>query len=68
VASGNRHSGRILLMPNGTLARSIHEMFLHNMDIYQLKITLMDVRSLILAFASGRLRECAPILLSYRRK
>ena len=29
------------------MVRSIHEMFLHNMHIYQLKITLMDVRSLI---------------------
>ena len=30
-----------------TMVRSIHEMLLRNMDIYQLKITLMDVRPLI---------------------
>ncbi len=35
----------MLLMPQ--MVRSIHEMLLRNMDIYQLKITLMDVCPLI---------------------
>jgi hypothetical protein len=32
---------------HGQMVRSIHEMLLGNMDIYQLKITLMEVRPLI---------------------
>jgi len=35
-------------------------MFLHHMDIYQLKITLMDVRSLIWRFCFGSAARMYP--------